>query len=88
MATAYPVLLMVAQGNHASGYQGVVRLVHSVDDRRGQDLITCGHAHRMTRAARECARRLAGEVKRTQLATPEHVQEIGRRTWDDWKEDR
>jgi len=83
----YPILLMVATGNHASGYQGVVRLVATIDDRRGTDLLTCGHAHRMTRAARDCARRLAAEVKRTPLATPAHVQEIGRRTWDDWKRD-
>jgi hypothetical protein len=75
---SYPALLMVADGSAGTGYQGV--LILATGPRPGDpmgghsELKRCGHAHRLARTARECARRLGSEWERD------------RRAWREWKE--
>ena len=84
----YPALIMVARGNHASGYQGVVRLVHGERDQAGdRDLVVCDHAHRLTRTARDCARRAAIAWSRYRRLSKPELAVRQRVAWDDWKDD-
>lgn len=60
-----PTIVMAARGNHIDGYHGVVERYVDPDDvgRLGRpapfDLFVCPHRHRLTRTARDCARRAA-----------------------------
>ena len=73
---SYPALLMIAEGSAGTGYQGVLILATAtIDGGIGHsELSRCGHAHKMARTARECARRLGRDW------------EAKRRAWREWKE--